>query len=260
MKCSERRGKSSTKQLVIFGMIIVALFAACIAVYTGVASIPAVGGNLPAQTTTSNTLSTNTPAVLPTPTQTRMATVTPTLTPTPTPTSTPTPTATPGMTVTTPAPYGEFKNHILRALREYSDLPVRFRGMQMINSELYLVVNYTDTGKPDSWYKRTNERDAIVVSYAVALRWHDQDDLSSKAPVAMRILEINNTGTAPKATYLPTSDAQSWIDDSISKAQLGRIIVLGTRNQTAEERQKIKSIDRAWENRTFHNESYDPCC
>jgi hypothetical protein len=139
-------------------------------------------------------------------------------------------------------------------------VPVRFRGMQIIDSELYLIVNYTDISEPDSWYLRGRERNAIVVSYAWALRQHDDDDLSSKVPVAMRILEINNTGTAPISSYVPTSDVQDWNDGEKSGYQLFRIVELGTRNQTADERQKVKSIDRAWENRTFHNESYDPCC
>jgi hypothetical protein len=203
-------------------------------------------------------VSTVTATALPTPTLTRGPTIAPTPTPTTTLTPTPTATATQGMTVATPAPYREFKNQMIRALEKHSDVPIRFRGMRIVDTEIYFVVNYT--AKSESWIRHQRQRDAIIVSYSWALWWHDEEDLSNKIPTAIRILDTNNTGVPPKATYVSTSDVQDWNQDSITSSQLYRLVALGTRNQTSQERKLVKTIDRAGKNRTFHNETLDSCC
>jgi hypothetical protein len=147
---------------------------------------------------------------------------------------------------------------MLFAVSDRADEPVRFRGLRVIDSELYFVVNYT--AESEDRGQRVAERAVILQSYAWTTYWHDYDYISGEAPVAMRILEVNNTDSAPKSAYVSTSATRRWINNSLSDGEFGRIVSLATRNQTAQERARVEEIDRAWENHTYHNESYDPCC
>jgi hypothetical protein len=158
----------------------------------------------------------------------------------------------------TPDPYENFKSAILYALKHGSAEPVRFRGMRVVDMELYFVVNYTTQSLDGVSRKAT--RYEILSAYYRSINWHDTDTIAGKAPVAMRILEINDTDHVPKSAYVPTSATRRWINGSLSSWKFIEIVELGTRNQTARERTKVTEIDRAWENRTLHNESYDPCC
>jgi hypothetical protein len=245
--------QSTTVLRVVVTIIIVGVLAVGITIAGGSASLPPIGGEQSTSTTvpkstTAQTVITSIPTKSPTRTEIQ--------TPKPTrkPTSTPTETATVWPTVTTQATsYEEFQDAMRFALEEESAVPVRFRGMRVVDNDLIFVVNYTTKSPGEISQKK--QRSEILEGYAWAIYWHDTDAISGKIPIGLEILEVDNTGTAAKYTYASTDNTRKWINDEITDIKYIELVTLSIRNQTAEERELVDSIDREWENRTYHNKS-----
>lgn len=250
---SASRGQSTTVIAVVGTAIIIGGLVLGIAIINGVVPLPSAGIGQSTSVATSTPASVPTTAV-PTPTNSSTRAHTRAPTPTPSPISTPTATATPWTTVTTTADrYEEFENAMLFALEEESAVPVRFRGMRVVDDNLVFVVNYTT--KSTANISRKKQRSEILVGYAWAIYWYDTDAISGNIPTGMQILEVDNTDREPKYAYVSVNNTRKWLNGEIANTKYKRFVILSIRNQTTEERELVDSIDREWENRTYHNES-----
>lgn len=255
MSDSASRGQSTTVLVIVGTAIILGALVIGIAIAGGFVSLSSVSESqsTPAETQTPTQVPTT---IFSTPTigSTRTQTQTPTPTSTPSPTSTPTVTPTPWPTATTRVdPYEEFNNAMLYALKEEAAVPIRFRGMRVVDDDLVFVVNYT--AKSEDVTRRKQERSQILVGFAITVHWYDTDVISGKAPTGIQILEIDNTDVAPKYTYASYDNTLKWYDNNITSNDYYDLVTLSIRNQTTEERKLVESIDSEWENRTYHNES-----
>lgn len=248
------RGQSSSA-LIFGGAVVVAILVAGFAVYGGYLSVPIAGSE--STTPEPTPVPTPTPTVAPTktppPTLTSTPTVTPTPTPTATPTATPTPTPSPTPTVK-PDPYLDFKEFYRAELGEEADEPVQVRGLRVVDTQLYVVINMT--GESVDRGERRRQWFNSLLAYGTSIAFYNHDRISGKAPTGMRLLETNNTDKEPKTWFVGNPLINRWINDSVSN--FSHLVEMSKRNQTSSERQLVKDIDRAGMNQTYHNESKSP--
>lgn len=256
------RGQGSTLLIVIVVTVILVLVTLSATVLSGFVDTPMTESNEPTpEPMTPAATSTRSLTSTPTTISNLTPTLVPTLTPTTTPTATSTPQPTPTPTVTpTATPEGNtykvFKGTMFVELQEKPTVPIRVRGWTIVDSKLYIVVNLTSNS--EDGLRRLREQNGILTAYAQTLLFYDQGKISGKAPTGMRILEVNNTNSAPKTTFANNSVVRKWSSNQISTVEFHSQVYSTTRNQTVAERRGVRSVDRSAKNYTFYNGTARP--
>lgn len=183
----------------------------------------------------------------PTSTTTSTNTLAPTLPQTPTRTQTPTVSPTP-----TPRPneaYDEFVGSYIVEIAERTDFPIQVRGYDIENGTLQFTYNATASSK-DS-LRRLQERGTLSTAYAQTLLNYDSGYIEGEAPSGMRALEINNTNHPPETFYINNSLAREFGSGQIDNIEYSSEVLNTVRNQTEQEKEWMRNIDRSAGNGTL---------
>jgi len=178
------RGQSSTGQLAVVAIVVVAALAVGVYVTGG---IPTDVVDSPSNSPMPTAKATQTP------TATVAGTPTPTLTPTPTATPIPTVTSTP---VTTPnsRQYRPFMSRFVYWMEHISaekNVPLRLKGSRVIDQDLWIVIDIKDTSGPDN--VQGNQIETLFDAWLSTSRDYSDGGVRGERPTGFRIIETNDS-------------------------------------------------------------------
>lgn len=255
------RGQSTTVLAVVGGLIVLVMIVVGAVILAGIGDAPTARSSQTTTTAPDHTIApTATFAPTATATETTTSTVTATATiqssPTATPTQWPKATITPTPSPTPEKNYTIFKVSLFNQLTRKPIVPIRLRGFAVVDKELLLTVNLTADSE-DS-LRRLREQNGILSAYGQTLLFYDQGKLSGDAPTQMRVLEVNNTGEQSRTFLVNNSVVREWSSGQIDTVEFHSRVYSTARNQTSEEKEDTRSIDRGARNFTLHNGTATP--
>ena len=173
-------------------------------------------------------------------TPTPAPTATPTATATPTPTATATPTATPTATAM-PTDTGAYRPFVARFVGQaYENVdvgepPLRLRGSQVVDGELWLAVNFTELFENST--ARYVQSDTLLLTYLDANEDYLDGEVEGEQPTGFRVIEVDD-GPATEWTTL-------FLDESVVRGvNTGNGTVSDARDLWADSRRKPTERER----------------
>ncbi|WP_135362648.1 hypothetical protein [Halosimplex halophilum] len=210
-------------------------------------------------TTFQETPLTTTQIVSPVPTS--KPTLSPTPTSVPTPTQSPTevpPTASTSSTSTETyanKKYHDFVSVVAGETGVDAETPIRIQGWTVgEENSLVMILNLTARSKNDS--KRVKQINTLVTSgYSQAVAHYDTGKIDGKITSGLQIIEVNNTGSAPKSIYVNNSLVREYYTGQIDAVEFTEQYWETERNMTSNEIEFAYSLSRRTGNLTLHNET-----
>jgi len=253
------RAQSTIIYLTVGALLIIVAVSVAAAIFGGVVGTPNTDAAQdtptpsPAPTTKVPATQALTATASPTETFTPAVTPIPTTQPTPTPTLTPRLTATPWPTPRTPLTatpssgpdYSNFTIIIFTLLRDTASEPMRLRGHTFEGEALTFTLNTTAKSK-DS-HKRMRQFNALATAYAYSVKSYHNDTTGipvEDIPLRLRVYEVNNTGAPPKTMHINNSAARMWVSGTLTTPEFHKRYWATERNQTAQERDRVREIDQ----------------
>jgi hypothetical protein len=128
------------------------------------------------------------------------------------------------------------------------NVTVELRGSGFYDGELWVVFDLADSsGRFD---RRTSQLTTVLNAYWKAYNAHVVGKIGGETPDSYRVLEVDNTRTAPKTSSMNNSLLDRHADEEVSQDVVVDAFVDRYRNQTDRERKRARDIDREGRNVT----------
>jgi hypothetical protein len=128
------------------------------------------------------------------------------------------------------------------------DVTVELRGSRFFDGELWVVFDLADSA--ENFDRRTSQLTIGLNAYWKAYNAHLVGKIEGEAPDGYRVLEVDNTQTAPKTSSMNNSLLDRHANEEISQDVVVEAFADRYRNQTAQEQKRAREIDRQGRNVT----------
>jgi hypothetical protein len=147
-------------------------------------------------------------------------------------------------------------------MRNVTSEPARLRGHIFDDETVVFVLNAT--AESEDSQQRMRQFNALATAYAYSVEAYHNETTGipvEDIPLRLRVYEVDNTGAPPRTMHLNNTDTRLWVNGGLSTPEFQERYWATERTQTAQERERVRSIDRSagnvtiWPNGTSTRES-----